>query len=95
MNDVTLPRLVQLFIAFLKCVPMTELKTLSGVVLLFATALWLAVSIVFHLEIRESVLDTWLLFLTGLLGISSVAQGWKQSVIAKASSANSLPPVAS
>jgi uncharacterized membrane protein len=84
-DDAELPRFVRLFVAFLKCVPMTELKTLAGIVLLFATALWLAASIVFRLPIDQEVLDTWLLFLTGLLGISSVAQGWKQSVIAKAS----------
>lgn len=85
-EDITLPRPVQCFVAFLKCCPMTELKTAAGLFLLLSTALWLAVSIVCHLEIRESVLDTWLLFLTGLLGINSVAQGWKQSVIAKANS---------
>jgi len=91
-DDVALPRAIRIFVAFLKCVPMTELKTFAGIVLLCFTALWLAVSIVFHLEIRENVLDTWLLFLTGLLGIASVAQGWKQSVVAKSAAAQ--PPSA-
>lgn len=86
------PRRLQVLFAVLRAAPMTEVKTAAGLVLLFATAAWLAVSIVFHLEIRESVLDTWLLFLSGLLAISSFGQGWKQSVTARVAAAAKEEP---
>jgi hypothetical protein len=77
------PRWLRVGFACLRAAPMTEVKTAAGLLLLFATAGWLAISIVWHLEIRESVLDTWLLFLSGLLAISSFGQGWKQSITAR------------
>lgn len=86
-DDELVPRWLRVVFAVLRAAPMTEVKTAAGLVLLFATALWLALSIVLHFEIRESVLDTWLLFLSGLLAISSFGQGWKQAAVAKVQAA--------
>jgi hypothetical protein len=86
-DEELVPRWLRVTFAILRAAPMTELKTAAGLVLLFATAAWLALSIVLHLEIRESVLDTWLLFLSGLLAISSFGQGWKQSVVGRVQTA--------
>jgi uncharacterized membrane protein len=62
-------------------------KTAVGLVLLCLTACWLAVAAVFHLRVEESLFDSWLLFLSGLLTISAFGQGWKQSVVARTAAA--------
>lgn len=86
-NDVELPRWLRLFIAFLQHVPMTELKTFIGLVLLCLTATWLALAASFgnYIKINAELLNTWLLFLSGLLTITAFGQGWKQSVAGKVS----------
>lgn len=86
-DDPLVPRRLQVFYACVRCAPWTELKTFSGLVLLCLTALWLVIAALFKVTVNESVLDSWLLFLSGLLAIASFGQGWKQSVAAKLTAA--------
>jgi hypothetical protein len=86
-EDEQLPRWMRLFLAFLQHAPMTELKTFTGLVLLVLTAAWLALAASFgnYIKIDAGLLNTWLLFLSGLLTITAFGQGWKQSVAGKVS----------
>lgn len=90
-TDSLVPTKLQVFYACVRCAPMTELKTLAGLVLLFGTAGWVAISAVFRIPIDGAVFDSWLLFLSGLLAIASFGQGWKQSVAARLTAATAPP----
>lgn len=91
--DALVPRKLQIVFAIMRCAPWTELKTFSGLVLLFLTAIWLVVADFFHVALSEPRLDTWLLFLSGLLTITAFGQGWKQSVAARVATPPPPPPV--
>jgi hypothetical protein len=59
--------------------PMTNIKSLNAIILVNATALFLFVGAWFQVKIDQAMMDSWLIFLSGLIGFAVAGAGIKRA----------------
>jgi quinol-cytochrome oxidoreductase complex cytochrome b subunit len=59
--------------------PLTNLKSLNALLLVNATALFLFVGAWFQVKLDQAMIDSWLIFLSGLIGFAVAGAGIKRA----------------
>ena len=59
--------------------PLTNVKSLNAIVLVNATALFLFVGAWFQVKLDQAMMDSWLIFLSGLIGFAVAGAGIKRA----------------
>ena len=79
MSDDALPHWLRTLFIAIADMPMTNVKSLNALFLTNGTALFLFVAAWRRVEINQGIMDSWLIFLAGLIGFAVAGAGIKRA----------------
>lgn len=79
MNEDALPKWLRTLFIAISDAPLTNIKSLNALALTNGTALFLFIAALRDVKIDQAVLDSWLIFLAGMIGFAVAGAGIKRA----------------